>query len=239
MLTAGVASGAQLRDWLTNNDSRNGSTVVDFLAAVERTDEGATLSRRTQAAEGQRRPRICAGDSRLSAEERHRRGDLGATACAWRVGCRYRDPRLVRSERRLGRARDYRRRQRNPGPVRQRDDPDPRQRGARRHRAPNRVVACGYDWRRDIRAGARDLKRCIETAPELKGIEALIVIAHSMGGLVTATSGIETTRWTAAAGRGARDRDSDAGLAACRLLRDRAYDFEGLRAADRERSPFG
>jgi hypothetical protein len=51
--------------------------------------------------------------------------------------------------------------------------------------APNRIVACGYDWRRDIRAGARDLKRCIETSQELKGIEALIVIAHSMGGLVT------------------------------------------------------
>jgi hypothetical protein len=48
-----------------------------------------------------------------------------------------------------------------------------------------RIAACGYDWRRDIRAGARDLKRCIESKPELQGIEALVVVAHSMGGLVT------------------------------------------------------
>jgi hypothetical protein len=50
---------------------------------------------------------------------------------------------------------------------------------------PARIIACGYDWRRDIRAGARDLKRCIETSPELSGVEALVIVAHSMGGLVT------------------------------------------------------
>ncbi|MBK5125016.1 hypothetical protein IQ288_34905 [Burkholderia sp. R-69980] len=43
-------------------------------------------------------------------------------------------------------------------------------------------VACGYDWRRDIRAGAGEIDRCINnyyTTPH-----RLIVIAHSMGGLV-------------------------------------------------------
>jgi len=49
----------------------------------------------------------------------------------------------------------------------------------------NRIAACGYDWRRDVRAGARELARCIERAPELQGVEALVVIAHSMGGVVT------------------------------------------------------
>jgi len=48
-----------------------------------------------------------------------------------------------------------------------------------------RVVACGYDWRRDIRWGARELHTCITTHPDLKDATALIVIAHSMGGLVT------------------------------------------------------
>ena len=49
----------------------------------------------------------------------------------------------------------------------------------------NRIAACGYDWRRDVRAGARELARCIETAPALQGVEALVVIAHIMGGVVT------------------------------------------------------
>ncbi len=48
-----------------------------------------------------------------------------------------------------------------------------------------RVVACGYDWRRDIRWGARELHTCITTHPDLKDATALIVVAHSMGGLVT------------------------------------------------------
>ncbi|MCC6203128.1 MAG: hypothetical protein IT494_09015 [Gammaproteobacteria bacterium] len=48
-----------------------------------------------------------------------------------------------------------------------------------------RIVACGYDWRRDIRAGAEDLHRCIVGAPQLKDADALVIVAHSMGGVVT------------------------------------------------------
>ena len=51
--------------------------------------------------------------------------------------------------------------------------------------APERIVACGYDWRRDIRSGARDLQDCVDNAPELAGADALVIVAHSMGGLVT------------------------------------------------------
>jgi hypothetical protein len=47
------------------------------------------------------------------------------------------------------------------------------------------VVACGYDWRRDIRWGARELNQCITTHPNLRDATALVVIAHSMGGVVT------------------------------------------------------
>jgi pimeloyl-ACP methyl ester carboxylesterase len=46
------------------------------------------------------------------------------------------------------------------------------------------LETCGYDWRRDIRAGARDLQRCLTTKESLKGKKTLIFIAHSMGGLV-------------------------------------------------------
>ena len=49
----------------------------------------------------------------------------------------------------------------------------------------DRIEACGYDWRRDIRAGAAELARCVDASPKLKGISALVVVAHSMGGLVT------------------------------------------------------
>ncbi|KVQ68963.1 esterase/lipase family protein [Burkholderia territorii] len=45
-----------------------------------------------------------------------------------------------------------------------------------------RFLACGYDWRRDIRAGAQDLDRCIESLPSGSRI---IIVAHSMGGLVS------------------------------------------------------
>jgi pimeloyl-ACP methyl ester carboxylesterase len=48
-----------------------------------------------------------------------------------------------------------------------------------------RVVACGYDWRRDIRWGARELDKCITTNEDLRDATALIIVAHSMGGLVT------------------------------------------------------
>jgi hypothetical protein len=50
---------------------------------------------------------------------------------------------------------------------------------------PARVVACGYDWRRDIRWGARELDRCIKNEPALHEATSLVIIAHSMGGLVT------------------------------------------------------
>ncbi|VWM08783.1 esterase/lipase family protein [Burkholderia lata] len=43
-------------------------------------------------------------------------------------------------------------------------------------------LACGYDWRRDIRAGARELDRCIDSLPRGSRI---IIVAHSMGGLVS------------------------------------------------------
>ncbi|AYQ27630.1 MULTISPECIES: hypothetical protein [unclassified Polaromonas] len=48
-----------------------------------------------------------------------------------------------------------------------------------------KAVACGYDWRRDIRSSARDVERCIQR--EL-GAErhTLIFVSHSMGALVTA-----------------------------------------------------
>ncbi|WP_423395330.1 esterase/lipase family protein [Burkholderia sp. LMG 21824] len=45
-----------------------------------------------------------------------------------------------------------------------------------------RFLACGYDWRRDIRSGAQDLDRCIDTLPAGSRI---IIVAHSMGGLVS------------------------------------------------------
>jgi pimeloyl-ACP methyl ester carboxylesterase len=48
-----------------------------------------------------------------------------------------------------------------------------------------RIAACGYDWRRDIRWGADELNECIAAHPNLRDVTALIVIAHSMGGVVT------------------------------------------------------
>ncbi|WP_167481301.1 esterase/lipase family protein [Acidovorax cavernicola] len=48
-----------------------------------------------------------------------------------------------------------------------------------------KVLACGYDWRRDIRSGARDLDRCISNL-EAKYSD-LVIVAHSMGGLVSWT----------------------------------------------------
>jgi pimeloyl-ACP methyl ester carboxylesterase len=47
-----------------------------------------------------------------------------------------------------------------------------------------KAIACGYDWRRDIRWGARDLNDCIT---EQLGTTShrLILVGHSMGGLVT------------------------------------------------------
>lgn len=49
-----------------------------------------------------------------------------------------------------------------------------------------KTIKCGYDWRRDIRWGARDLERCIAKKLENQSYN-LIMIAHSMGGLVTWT----------------------------------------------------
>jgi len=47
-----------------------------------------------------------------------------------------------------------------------------------------KAIACGYDWRRDLRVGAADVERCIQR--EL-GSErhTLIFVSHSMGGIVT------------------------------------------------------
>ncbi len=46
-------------------------------------------------------------------------------------------------------------------------------------------VPCGYDWRRDIRAGAADLERCLERELPEDRRRNLVLVAHSMGGLVT------------------------------------------------------
>lgn len=45
-------------------------------------------------------------------------------------------------------------------------------------------VTCGYDWRRDIRSGSRDLEKCLKNALG-DGPKDIVLIAHSMGGLVT------------------------------------------------------
>ncbi len=44
-------------------------------------------------------------------------------------------------------------------------------------------VPCGYDWRRDIRAGAQDLQNCMQRDVPLN--KRVIIVAHSMGGVVT------------------------------------------------------
>lgn len=46
-------------------------------------------------------------------------------------------------------------------------------------------VACGYDWRRDIRAGASDIHTCLKDNGLLDAKRTVIFVAHSMGGLVT------------------------------------------------------
>lgn len=47
------------------------------------------------------------------------------------------------------------------------------------------LIECGYDWRRDIRAGAADLHRCLGEHGLLDPRRTVIFVAHSMGGLVT------------------------------------------------------
>ncbi|MDT9674153.1 hypothetical protein F6R97_05805 [Pseudomonas sp. JV414] len=47
-----------------------------------------------------------------------------------------------------------------------------------------KFITCGYDWRRDLRSGARDLERCISQQLDAKHRD-LVVISHSMGGLVS------------------------------------------------------
>jgi pimeloyl-ACP methyl ester carboxylesterase len=64
-----------------------------------------------------------------------------------------------------------------------------------------RAVSCGYDWRRDIRSGARELEACIANATSDTPSE-LILIAHSMGGLVVTAWNQEYERGTY--GRGHR-----------------------------------
>lgn len=47
------------------------------------------------------------------------------------------------------------------------------------------AVACGYDWRRDLRSGAADLEACLyRTFGTTR--RTLIFVSHSMGGVVTA-----------------------------------------------------
>ncbi|MEO6280920.1 lipase/acyltransferase domain-containing protein [Roseateles sp.] len=46
------------------------------------------------------------------------------------------------------------------------------------------AVACGYDWRRDLRSGAADLEGCI-TREFGTTKRTLIFVSHSMGGIVT------------------------------------------------------
>lgn len=45
-------------------------------------------------------------------------------------------------------------------------------------------ITCGYDWRRDIRAGAADLERCLARELPEERQRNLVLVAHSMGGLV-------------------------------------------------------
>ena len=181
-LAASSTAQGQVRDWLTSNDSRNGSTVADFLAAVERVDK----------APGYRD------------EYRRRKGDVGlvfvpgilgsalqsaAGDKIWGYGLGIPDAlglpsALVDPAIESGVSATL---ADGNGTLDLYGDAMAliRANARRAGIAPGRVIACGYDWRRDIRAGARDLKRCIESAPELRGIGALVVIAHSMGGLVT------------------------------------------------------
>lgn len=46
------------------------------------------------------------------------------------------------------------------------------------------AVACGYDWRRDLRSGAADLEACL-TREFGTTRRTLIFVSHSMGGIVT------------------------------------------------------
>lgn len=46
------------------------------------------------------------------------------------------------------------------------------------------AVACGYDWRRDLRSSAADLEACITRTFGTKR-RTLIFVSHSMGGIVT------------------------------------------------------
>jgi len=47
-----------------------------------------------------------------------------------------------------------------------------------------KFVPCGYDWRRDVRAGAQDLQDCLRRDAAGRRV---IVVAHSMGGVVSWT----------------------------------------------------
>ena len=181
VLFAAPPANAQFRDWLSGNDARNGSTVADFLAAIGKTN------------------------SAYSAQLARMRGNVGLVFVPGILGSALKSP---SGEEIWGYGLRL-----SPGLALPASLVDPaaesgivatiadgregridlygtamallREHAAKAGIAPGRIAACGYDWRRDIRAGARDLARCIDNAPELKGIEALVVVAHSMGGLVS------------------------------------------------------
>jgi hypothetical protein len=184
MATALHSSGAyaQFRDWLSRNEARNGSTTIEFLAAVERTRSryaGDLSALRDgvglvfvpgilgSALKSKSGEEIWGYSLRLSDQLKLPAGLVDPLAES--------DIRSVIAE---GSAN---------GTI------DLYGEAMRMIRASaavagipsKRVATCGYDWRRDVRAAARELKACIENSPALQDTQALIVVAHSMGGLVT------------------------------------------------------
>lgn len=49
-----------------------------------------------------------------------------------------------------------------------------------------KLITCGYDWRRDFRSSARDVDACINRKLP-KSYTDIVILAHSMGGLVSWT----------------------------------------------------
>lgn len=180
LLVSSTWADAQFRDWLNNNAARNGSTVAEFLASVEKTNtDYAAEPARLRGKVGLVFVPGILGSALKDAEQEI--WGYGLTLSPeLQLPSRLFDPAAssnvepVAADGREGRIDLY-------GKAMELLRANAKAAGI----APERIVACGYDWRRDMRAGARDLERCIETARELKGVEALVVVAHSMGGLVS------------------------------------------------------